>query len=321
MAIYMWRDVASPWIYRSSTLGLISLVDNDWNVTTIADKNLWATSTDISSTNSYWYYYQWWNNYWFPTTWSVTTSSSAVSAAWYWPWNYYNSSTWITATQRDSSTNLNLWWGTTWTVEDMKWPCNTWYHIPNNTELSWLLTMWQTITWKTASNISDFSIHLKIPFAWYRNRSNWAVTADWGAIWLWASDASWTSAYYMYWTSNWSTILNVSLGNKWFGYNIRPFKNYTVMPDSSWDVIYQPEWLMSFDEIYALLSQSSTAAWYAELNSHPTEYYNKFNSEWHLTLTYETYLRWFATNIHPDTMYNTWSSSISQIAPWTRWPY
>ena len=32
---------------------------------TILDRNLWATSNDIESEDSYWYHFQWWNNYWF----------------------------------------------------------------------------------------------------------------------------------------------------------------------------------------------------------------------------------------------------------------
>lgn len=116
------------WIYHNSTLWLISL-STDWTTRiTIADKNLWATSTDISSTDSYWYYYQWGNNYWFATTWSVTTSATPVDATWYWPWNYYNSSTFITASHWtywyywQSTLNQNLWWWETW-------PTTWWWDI------------------------------------------------------------------------------------------------------------------------------------------------------------------------------------------------
>lgn len=79
--------------------------------------------------------------------------------------------------------------------------------------------------------------------------------------------------------------------------------------------------LKSYDEIYAMIAWVQVTEWYAELNSHPTEYYNKFNSEWHLTVKYEIYLIGFDTQVHPATMYNTWTSTIAGIAPWMRWPY
>lgn len=109
-----WGDVW-PGIYHNSELWLIS-ISWDWeNWITIADKNLWATSTDTGSTDSYWYYYQWWNNYWFPGSW-FTTSSTRVNASNYWPGNYYNNSVFITtSSNNDWSTirNDNLWWWVT----------------------------------------------------------------------------------------------------------------------------------------------------------------------------------------------------------------
>ena len=103
-------------IYHNSTLWLISISSNGTNWITIADKNLWATTVyndwDTLSEANCGKYYQWGNNYGFPFTWSVTTSSTMVDASNYWPWNYYESSTFITASPRwDSTMNYNLrWW-------------------------------------------------------------------------------------------------------------------------------------------------------------------------------------------------------------------
>lgn len=115
-----WSSIATwAWVFHNLALWLISL-SSDWeDWITIADKNLGATSSDISSTNSYWYYYQWWNNYWF-TAWSIITSSTRVDASSYWPWNYYNSSTFIkTSNNEDWSTvqNNNLRWWDIWVIK------------------------------------------------------------------------------------------------------------------------------------------------------------------------------------------------------------
>lgn len=111
-----WTALYSDKIYHNSTLWLISIKNWD-NWITIADKNVWATSTDTNSSDSYWYYFQRWNCYGFPTTWSVSTSSSTVNAWSYWPWNYYSSSTFVTVNWAwDNSNNYNLRWWETWAV-------------------------------------------------------------------------------------------------------------------------------------------------------------------------------------------------------------
>ena len=86
------------------------------------DKNLWATAVysdwDTLSQDNMWNMYQWWNNYWFPSTWTISnTSSTQVDASSYWPGNYYSSDTFITWSDDWSSvSNNDLWWDTTWTI-------------------------------------------------------------------------------------------------------------------------------------------------------------------------------------------------------------
>ena len=107
-------------IFWNQTDWLISIIYST-NKITISDKNCWATtvynSWNTLSEANCGKYYQWGNNYWFPYSWSVTTSSTRVNASTYWPWNYYESSTFITWTSGwDSSANQNLWWYVTWNV-------------------------------------------------------------------------------------------------------------------------------------------------------------------------------------------------------------
>ena len=117
--LFDWSGIAAnAWIFHNTTDWLIS-ISSDWtNRITIQDKNLWATTVyndgDTLSQANCWNYYQWWNNYGFAWTGSVTTSSTKVDASWYWPWNRYSSSTFITVSTSpydwSSVQNDNLWW-------------------------------------------------------------------------------------------------------------------------------------------------------------------------------------------------------------------
>lgn len=116
--LYDGSSVATgAWVFYNATLEVIS-ISADWqNWITIADKNLWATTVfnqwDTVSDANCGYFYQWWNNYGFAHSWSLTTSSTQVDASNYWPWDYYNNSTFITWYGWDSSENKNLrWWKT-----------------------------------------------------------------------------------------------------------------------------------------------------------------------------------------------------------------
>lgn len=96
-------------------LGLISLTA-DWDeYITLSDKNLGATTYydwTVTASNT-WYYYQSWNNHGFTTP-ITNTSNTKVNTTGYWPWNYYDSETFICGSDiRDWRTrsNDNLWWG------------------------------------------------------------------------------------------------------------------------------------------------------------------------------------------------------------------
>ena len=88
---------------------------------TMMDRNLWATSNNISSEDSYWYYYQWWNNYGFENQWNVAASSTDLvvnnSSFPRWPSNYYSNGTFVSRSDspfRWESVNTDNLWG--WTV-------------------------------------------------------------------------------------------------------------------------------------------------------------------------------------------------------------
>jgi len=121
--VIVWT-IGSSWIFWNRTDWIISITSDGSTGYTIADKNLWATTVynwwNTHTQANSWNYYQWWNNHWFPYTWNVTTSSTQVNAGSYWPWNYYDSSTFIIRTSSpywwDSSNNANLRWWEDWNV-------------------------------------------------------------------------------------------------------------------------------------------------------------------------------------------------------------
>lgn len=247
MAIYMWKNIA-PWIYWSSALGLISMVDNT-NIITIADKNLWATTVynygDTLTIQNTWNMYQQWNNYWFPSTLnssaSISSSTTKVNAQNYWPWNYYSSSTFIKNSVWESSGNRNLRWWVTWTVEAMKWPCNSWFHIPSYTEWGNVINIWETFWIWSSSNTTPFLTYLKIPLAWQRDSAMNVVFVNQRAYLMSSSfsDSVWFS-YYTFVIPN--SILS-SWAQTWIGninWQIRPFANTPAQPDDTRTVLYQP---------------------------------------------------------------------------------
>ena len=115
---------------------------------TILDRNLWATTNNINSWDSYWYYFQWWNNYWFSLkTWEIIIEEKQVDVSWYWASKYTNPTFiiweyWERMTDYYTNwKNLRWWWldsqensrWLTWdiNIEQRQWPCPTGYHIPS----------------------------------------------------------------------------------------------------------------------------------------------------------------------------------------------
>lgn len=143
---------------------------NDSNACiTIMDRNLWATTNDITNRNSYGNHYQWWNNHWFSigcwTFWcsdAITSSSKTNKLTrnniydnhWYdwwitsfikWSsdyWDGYKHYNWLRWWADDNQSN-GYWYdiknnvaiNVTW----RQWPCPEWYHVPSIWERSKLL--------------------------------------------------------------------------------------------------------------------------------------------------------------------------------------
>jgi hypothetical protein len=344
----LYQGSWDSWIYHNSTLWLISL-SSDWTTWyTIQDKNLWATQVynnwDTMSETNCGKFYQWWNNYWFQFSWTITNiSTSIVDITWYWPWNYYSSSTWINNswywmnTSNDNRKNLR-WW-VTWPLKmnELKnayigeyipnfatqWPCAEWFHVPLNTEWLWLKTI---MDWLGLTTWDDWRVNLRIPFASRRFGSYADVsTSQIGSFgFYWSSSPC--GANYPYKASALgfgSSYFNINLEyQRSHGISIRCFKNSFELPTSSWTVITwtlwwawifwnQTEWLISIT--------SDWTTWYtiSDKNLWATTVYNNWDtlSEANCGKFYQWWNNyWFAW---------TWSitTSSTQVDASNYWPW
>ena len=232
--------------------------DLDWCIT-IMDRNIWATSNNINSSDSYWYYYQWWNNNWFPVNGSINTTSNQIDCSSYGPLSQFNSDiffispSWSSYDYCTSSTkNDNLWWGwddevyyfnpnsyvsiISWNnsypvenVEERQWPCPDNYHIPSQWEWYALMDMWAGISvkWNIESNVSQLLTDLKIPRAGYREYNDGSLSDDWGHPYLRSSSPYEDVSVWSFQVSeDWYEIAEISRDAiRTKGYPIRCFKN------------------------------------------------------------------------------------------------
>ena len=244
-----------PWIYWSASLWLISASSDGTTWTTIADKNVWATTVwqnwDTIDANNSGYFFQWWNNYGFPFTWATTTSSTWASIAGKSWSNPYSSSTFITTTgntwtnwQSWESTVNNLWWNGTSTDIARQWPCQSWFHIPESSEVTSLYWVYYYIdpSNPSISNQQFFRLFLMPPSGYLQKndgthyiRNTWPW-CYWSSSYIWGEEKSYSSYDYITWVTG---SLTLQLAIAVWG-SIRPFKNTSVTPDSSRVVLFQP---------------------------------------------------------------------------------
>lgn len=278
-------------VYYSSALWLIS-VSWDWqDWLTIADKNLWATTVynnwDTLSEANCWYYYQWGNNYGFPFTWTVTNSPTQVDASAYWPWNYYNSSTFITVNDWSTVQNDNLrWWVTQWV-----WVSWDWNTIVNTGVLSvngqtWEVTVQETLV--SGTNIKTINTQSLL---W-----NGDITINWilsgpltptasatyaGRIWFNTTDSKFWKCDGTAWTEvtpvfsvNWNTWAVTVQETLVSGTNIKTINNQDILWSGNlniwWDVQVSTQAnniLTSWMKIWAGTEANYTNLWTYDSNT------------------------------------------------------
>ncbi len=205
------------WSQDWQTFSYWVLKFDDWSghIFMLLDRNLWATTNDITSSESYWYFYQRWNNYWFASTWDILSwdyennkveRQSEYDNHWYywnifinwlanyWSWAmYYNWLRWWS--WNIASNGYWLSWITEDNIKNRQWPCPEWYHVPSAWEWGLLVKYWSDkfapslhVVSPSYSFVNDtysnkFQQDFNIPFAGWRlyNQSrveNQGITAQ-----------------------------------------------------------------------------------------------------------------------------------------------
>ena len=167
----------------------------------IQDRNLWATSNDITSEDSYGYHFQRWNNHGFLSSENPTVVDEGL--IWKDSYNHkgYNSANWFSLFHdfyrdvtyydvwADDSHHDGIWWwendneSNHWwldtildTQKGRQGPCEEWYHVPSVGEWSKIIeyrafTNGQALDWSdlkyfiNATGTETFMRDLWLPFA------------------------------------------------------------------------------------------------------------------------------------------------------------
>lgn len=320
----------SAWIFWDQTNWIISVTDGT-NWYTIMDKDMWANNV-----MSYWLLYQRWNNYWFPSSWSLSrTSTIKPNASTYWPWNYYKSNiyiTWSNGNSRSDPVNPNLWWYVSFMNQDNDiyvwewewenyyyqwWPCSDWFHVPTASEWQWLISIMNTMNFR---EWYDFSVKLHLPIAWYR----WKDTTIYARSSWWFY---WTTtpyenipreiiiarvSYSMDVEARWSAERNWAL-------LIRSFSNEYIQPQSDWTVIHWTLWSawIFWDQTNWFISVTDWTNWYtiSDKNCWATTVYNYWdimseNNCWCYYQWWNNYwfpFDWTIPNISTSKVDTTWN--------------
>ena len=221
--------ITTAWIYWNANLWLISFSSNGSTRNTIADKNLGATKVwnywDTLTPYNTWPVFQRWNNFPFPCEWAVTTSSTQQAR---WTSDSYCNSTFITVNQWSSNANF--------ADNRSKWPCPDWYHIPTKDELVNLKTVFSSLWWWD-TDWANFSKYYKLPKCESRDYYNGAASS-WYPYWFYRSCTHLRKAELYFLRFSETYINPQDYHYMWYWHSVRPFKDTSVQPDTSWTKLY-----------------------------------------------------------------------------------
>lgn len=207
--------------------------------------------------------------------------------------------------------------------KDKQWPCADGFHIPTKTEFDWLNTV-ITSLWISVSNVLDY---LKIPLAWaIVNVSDWTSRIDsrwesalfWtSSFYQWDSSASWAYWYYFNFTYS---VINITdyIVLRW--YNIRPFKNDSVTPDSSWTALYSNK-IYHNSSLWLISISSDWTNWItiSDKNLWATSVYNNWDTMSETNCW--KYYQWWNNYWFPFSWSVTVSTTIIDASTYWPWNY
>lgn len=208
------------------------------------------------------------------------------------------------------------------TEDTRKWPCADWFHVPTWSEWATVIQVWVDL-WKwTWSSATDMTAYLKLPFAWNRTPSWWAVNAQWSAwyywsCWIW----NWWAGRLLYASSSTNTYADQY---RTFWGSIRPFKDTPVAPDWTWTVIWAWSWGSGIYQkaslwLISLSSDWSTRYTIADKNLWATQVW----SYWDTVTAAKcwNYYQWWNNYGFPWTWSITTSSTRVDTSAYWAWNY
>lgn len=141
-----------------------------------------------------------------------------------------------------------------------QWPCPDGFHIPLSSEWNNVFTIWRTL-WAWGYNPwNDLVWSLKIPKSWNRDSYSWSIVSQWNYWYYRASDA-YNSGYWYFFSPSSTSPVSYAWQASWF--QIRPFKNEAIQPDSSWVKIVGnlSAWLFWNDTLWLITMSSDGTNW------------------------------------------------------------
>lgn len=315
--LYQWSWNA--WIFHNPTDWLISISSDGTTWYTLMDKNLWATTVynywDTLTEANCGKVYQRGNNYWF--SWDenydvsqISESSTQVDVTWYWPWNYYESSTWITTDPRQNSSNNwnNLRWWETWPVSMSE--------VQNMYIGEYVKPRTFTITWTETSNPASFN----------------PVYSD-DAAWLTAGSTAFDDFFGYYWCRLSNAGVETATENQSAGtLDITQLGTLT-----SWDnvmIAFPRRWIKmskSWTTVTLSITEEPNKDWYQYYahtkgsDAKDTLYLWAYKMvSWYKSLSWVTPLNyvsksWFRQWVKSTYDSSAWTNRYSQITIYARW--
>ena len=247
---------------------------------TLMDRNLWASTNDITNTGSYGNYYQRWNNhpfaYWELS--AIAQNATTDRASWdisysnYWyNWSITSFMKWSTDYWENNAHYDDLWW---WSGDGVnnnrwyntgimqainetwrQWPCPENYHVPSRWEWNTFMNLYSDGTDQNTVNDAEFLETFNIPSAGflYNNDAN---NKGCGAF-IWLSSPNAGSITAMYFNMDlYSSNCPSKVGRRADGMPLRCFKNSSVTSssDDGWESLITVN-------IAALNSGQNTCSW------------------------------------------------------------
>ena len=186
----------------------------------------------------------------------------------------------------------------------MRWPCQENFHIPTKENWETLFSMMWTLWIRDESGMLNY---LKMPEAWMIMGSSWSVSSVGNDAYYWsctpAASTVGSGIWYSYNITELSIWMMVEYRWRSNGLTIRPFKDNSVQPDSSWTRIFdgtsiaewawvyhnQIDWLISISddgETRLTISDKNLGAdtvysnWDTLSQSNCWNYYQRWNNYW-----------------------------------------